>query len=168
MTITLENSRIRQETRYGNTFDGFDTVLREYFLGHLIEEIGEARKYIPRKKWKDTPRHFANDKGVFREYLDELVDIHLFIENFLLATGFTEFDFSAFYAEYSNIFEEPDFHEIIRQMNLLVLQTISPTAMAKTFGRILNASQIFATEFEEAYTAKVEYNKVRSDHKEVI
>jgi hypothetical protein len=48
------------------------------YMGHMIEEIHEARVYVPRRAWKnDEPCYIDNEK-LRKEFVAELFDILLF------------------------------------------------------------------------------------------
>lgn len=165
--ITLKNSKIRQQTKYA---ENFSVDKYEIFLGHLIEEIGEAREYVPRKEWKEPTFNFSTSNKDFEEYLLELVDIHLFLENTLLFTNHElldfNFDFGKFYQEE---WEECDldFHMIVISMNDLIrslIYDINFIDAADSFLRILEFSNVTPNTFLKFYTKKLDFNQVREDH----
>ena len=62
-------------------------------MGHLVEEMIEARVYVPRRSWKnDEPSYMDNDE-LRKEFVAELFDILLFHRAVLAYAGVTGEEF---------------------------------------------------------------------------
>ncbi|MDX1371623.1 MAG: hypothetical protein R3321_04095 [Nitrososphaeraceae archaeon] len=48
------------------------------FLGHLVEEVHEARALVPRRSWKTTERSFLEDQSLYDAFIAEMYDLLLF------------------------------------------------------------------------------------------
>jgi len=56
-------------------------------MSHLIEELVEARVYVPRKSWKKVERSFNDDPKLREEFIVELYDCLLFFRAILAYAG---------------------------------------------------------------------------------
>ena len=64
-------------------------------MGHLMEELVEARVYVPRRSWKNNePSYLDNDK-LRKEFIAELFDILLFHRAILAYAGVSGREFAA-------------------------------------------------------------------------
>jgi hypothetical protein len=173
--INLSYCAERQINLYGYKREELFVVnpdQQDYFLGHIIEEVGEARKCFPRKSWKSDEPDFTKDLNVRKEFLKELVDIHLFIENyFLFSIDKPIWLTTEFEDYYSNTVESiVDFPQLVREFNALieVFFWAKPElyfyAVVRQFAIILNVAGVTKNEFLMAYKEKVKFNQVRPDH----
>ena len=48
-------------------------------MGHMQEEIIEARQYVPRRDWRTAEKSFMDDERTWNEYVEELADVMLFL-----------------------------------------------------------------------------------------
>ena len=67
-------------------------MVRDY-LAHAIEEIHEARAYVPRRTWKNEEVSFLDDKDKRGEFVAEMFDILLFHRAVLAYAGVTPEEF---------------------------------------------------------------------------
>ncbi len=63
------------------------------YMGHMIEEVQEARAYVPRRSWKNDQVSFLDDQEKRGEFVTELVDILLFHRAVLAYAGITPDEF---------------------------------------------------------------------------
>ena len=63
------------------------------YMGHMIEEIHEARAYVPRRSWKNDQVSFLDDQEKRGEFVAELFDILLFHRAVLAYAGVTPEEF---------------------------------------------------------------------------
>jgi hypothetical protein len=139
-------------------------------LGHIIEEVGEARKYFPRKSWKAKEPDFTKDKSLREEYITELVDIHIFLENFALHYYPPDYDinFDLLYFDIQPGETHPtNFVYLVELFNSLIRVLIQehPHLAFMIFSNILLESGISGLEFFEYYQRKISHNEKREDHK---
>jgi len=65
------------------------------YMGHLVEELVEARVYVPRRSWKNNePSYLDNDK-LRKEFVAECFDILLFHRAILAYAGVSGEEFAA-------------------------------------------------------------------------
>ena len=64
-------------------------------MGHLMEEMVEARVYVPRRSWKNNEPSYLNDDTLRKEFVAELFDILLFHRAILAYAGITGEEFTA-------------------------------------------------------------------------
>lgn len=64
-------------------------------MGHLMEELVEARVYVPRRSWKNNEPSYLNDPELRKEFIAELFDILLFHRSVLAFAGITGEEFAA-------------------------------------------------------------------------
>lgn len=64
----------------------------EHF-GHLIEELIEARVYVPRRSWKNGEPSYLDSPLLRKEFIAELFDIMLFFRAILAYAGVTGEEF---------------------------------------------------------------------------
>ena len=64
------------------------------FMGHLTEELMEARVYVPRRSWKNNEPSYLNDPELRSEFVAELFDILLFHRSILAYAGITGEEFT--------------------------------------------------------------------------
>ena len=65
----------------------------EHF-GHMMEEMIEARVYVPRRSWKNGERSFRDNDELRREFVAEMYDILLFHRAILAYAGVTGEEFA--------------------------------------------------------------------------
>jgi hypothetical protein len=70
----------------------------EHF-GHMVEEMIEARVYVPRRSWKNGERSFMDNSELRREFVAEMYDILLFFRAILAYGGVTGEEFAQIAAE---------------------------------------------------------------------
>ena len=63
-------------------------------MGHLMEEMVEARVYVPRRSWKNNEPSFLDDPKLREEFVAELFDITLFHRAILAYAGVTGEEFT--------------------------------------------------------------------------
>lgn len=63
-------------------------------LGHMSEEMVEARVYVPRRSWKNNEPSYLNDATLRKEFVAELFDITLFFRSILAYAGITGEEFA--------------------------------------------------------------------------
>ena len=63
------------------------------YMAHMIEEIHEARAYVPRRTWKNEEVSFLDDEDKRREFVAEMFDILLFHRAVLAYAGVTPEEF---------------------------------------------------------------------------
>lgn len=63
-------------------------------LGHMSEEMVEARVYVPRRSWKNNEPSYLNDATLRKEFVAELFDITLFFRSILAYAGVTGEEFA--------------------------------------------------------------------------
>jgi hypothetical protein len=63
-------------------------------MGHLIEELVEARVYVPRRSWKNNEPSYLDDPQLRREFVAELFDMTLFHRAILAYAGITGEEFA--------------------------------------------------------------------------
>jgi hypothetical protein len=68
-------------------------------MSHMIEEIIEARVYVPRRSWKTDEPSFLDNEELRKEFIAELVDILLFHRAVLAFAGVTGEEFADVAAE---------------------------------------------------------------------
>jgi hypothetical protein len=68
-------------------------------MGHLVEEMVEARVYVPRRSWKTAEPSFLDDAKLRKEFVAELFDILLFHRAILAFAGVTGEEFAVAAAE---------------------------------------------------------------------
>lgn len=71
-------------------------------LGHLQEEVIEARVYVPRRSWKTAEVSYLDNEKLRKEFIAELFDIILFHRAILAYAGITGEEFAAVAAEKLN------------------------------------------------------------------
>jgi hypothetical protein len=64
-------------------------------MGHLVEELVEARVYVPRRSWKTNEPSFLDNEQVRSEFVAECFDILLFHRSILAYAGVTGEEFAA-------------------------------------------------------------------------
>lgn len=67
-------------------------MVRDY-MAHMIEEIHEARAYVPRRTWKNEEVSFLDDPDKRGEFIAECFDILLFHRAVLAYAGVTAEEF---------------------------------------------------------------------------
>jgi hypothetical protein len=68
-------------------------------MSHMIEEIVEARVYVPRRFWKNGERSYLDSPEMRREFIAEMYDVLLFHRATLAYAGVTGEEFSKIAAE---------------------------------------------------------------------
>lgn len=63
-------------------------------MGHLVEELIEARVYVPRRSWKNSEPSYLHDPKLREEFVAELFDILLFHRAILAYAGVTGEEFA--------------------------------------------------------------------------
>jgi len=63
-------------------------------MGHLIEEVIEARFLVPRRQWKKTEVSYLDSPELREEFCMELFDILLFHRSILAYSGITGEEFA--------------------------------------------------------------------------
>jgi hypothetical protein len=63
-------------------------------LSHLIEEVIEARCFVPRRSWKLSEPSYLNDENLRAEFIAELFDVTLFFRSVLAYAGITGEEFA--------------------------------------------------------------------------
>ena len=63
------------------------------YMGHMIEEVHEARAYVPRRTWKNDQVSYLDDQGKRGEFIAEMFDILLFHRAVLAYAGITPEEF---------------------------------------------------------------------------
>jgi hypothetical protein len=63
------------------------------YMAHLIEEVHEARAYVPRRTWKNEEVSFMDDGDKRNEFVAEMFDILLFHRAVLAYAGVTPEEF---------------------------------------------------------------------------
>jgi hypothetical protein len=71
-------------------------------IGHLIEEVIEARVYVPRRSWKTNEPSFLDNEKLRKEFIAECFDILLFHRAILAYAGVTGEEFAAIAEEKLN------------------------------------------------------------------
>jgi len=67
-------------------------MVRDY-MAHMIEEIHEARAYVPRRTWKNEEVSFLDDEDKRGEFMVEMLDVLLFHRAVLAYAGVTPEEF---------------------------------------------------------------------------
>jgi len=67
-------------------------MVRDY-MAHMIEEIHEARAYVPRRTWKNEEVSFLDDSDKRGEFCAEMLDILLFHRAVLAYAGISPEEF---------------------------------------------------------------------------
>ena len=68
-------------------------------IGHMQEEIIEARVYVPRRSWKTSEPSFLDNEKLRKEFIAELFDVLLFHRSVLAYAGVTGEEFAEVAAE---------------------------------------------------------------------
>jgi len=68
-------------------------------MSHLMEELVEARVYVPRRSWKTNEPSYLNSDELRKEFVAELFDITLFFRSILAFAGISGEEFAAGAAE---------------------------------------------------------------------
>ena len=63
-------------------------------MGHMMEEMVEARVYVPRRSWKNGEPSFLDDGGKREEFVAECFDVLLFHRAVLAYAGVTGEEFA--------------------------------------------------------------------------
>ena len=63
-------------------------------MGHLVEELVEARVYVPRRSWKNNEPSFLDSEKLREEFVAELFDILLFHRAILAYAGVSGEEFA--------------------------------------------------------------------------
>lgn len=63
------------------------------YLGHMIEEVIEARRLVPRRTWKKEEISFLHSDFLRKEFISEMFDILLFHRAVLAYAGVTGEEF---------------------------------------------------------------------------
>ena len=71
----------------------YDKMIK--YMSHMIEEIIEARIYVPRRSWKNKERSFMDSPELRQEFIAEMYDILLFHRAVLNYAGVTAEEFCA-------------------------------------------------------------------------
>lgn len=66
----------------------------EHF-GHMMEEMVEARVYVPRRSWKNSEHSYLDSPELRREFVAEMYDILLFHRAILAYAGVTGDEFAS-------------------------------------------------------------------------
>jgi len=75
------------------TSDFFDEALQARYakiiehMGHLVEEMVEARVYVPRRSWKNNEPSYLDNDDLRKEFVAEMFDILLFHRAILAYAG---------------------------------------------------------------------------------
>lgn len=48
-------------------------------LGHIIEEVVEARQCVPRRSWRKDEVGYLDNRTLFDDFVSELADVQLFL-----------------------------------------------------------------------------------------
>lgn len=81
------------------TSEFFDEALQARYakiiehMGHLVEEMIEARVYVPRRSWKNNEPSYLDNDELRKEFVAELFDILLFHRAVLAYAGVTGEEF---------------------------------------------------------------------------
>jgi hypothetical protein len=70
----------------------------EHF-GHMVEEMIEARVYVPRRSWKRNEPSFLDNEKRRKEFIAEMYDVILFHRAVLAYGGITGEEFAQIAAE---------------------------------------------------------------------
>ena len=71
-------------------------------MSHMIEEIIEARVYVPRRSWKTAEPSYMDNEKLRKEFIAECFDILLFHRAVLAFAGITGEEFAEIAAEKLN------------------------------------------------------------------
>jgi len=63
-------------------------------MGHLSEELVEARVYVPRRSWKTNEPSYLNNDKLREEFIAEVFDLLLFHRSILAYAGVTGEEFA--------------------------------------------------------------------------
>lgn len=63
------------------------------YMGHLVEEVIEARRLVPRRSWKTEEISYMKSKFLRNEFISEMFDILLFHRAVLAYAGVTGEEF---------------------------------------------------------------------------
>jgi hypothetical protein len=63
-------------------------------MSHMIEEIIEARVYVPRRSWKNGERSYLDNAELRKEFVAEMYDVILFHRAVLAYAGVTGEEFA--------------------------------------------------------------------------
>ena len=85
--------QLDQETRHAKVIE---------HMGHLSEELVEARVYVPRRSWKTSEPSFLDNEKLRKEFIAECFDILLFHRAILAYAGVTGEEFAAIAEEKLN------------------------------------------------------------------
>lgn len=81
------------------TFETFSDAMKFRYqkviehMGHLVEEMVEARVYVPRRSWKNQEVSFLDNDDLRGEFVAEMFDILLFHRAILAYAGVTGDEF---------------------------------------------------------------------------
>lgn len=97
----LELSRVDGFLKIGadDTREFFDDAIQARYtkiiehMGHLVEEMVEARVYVPRRSWKNGEPSYMDNDELRKEFVAELFDILLFHRAVLAYAGVTGEEF---------------------------------------------------------------------------
>ena len=73
--------------------DRFTKVIEH--MGHMMEEMVEARVYVPRRSWKNNEPSYLDNQQLRKEFVAELFDILLFHRAILAYAGVSGEEFAA-------------------------------------------------------------------------
>lgn len=68
-------------------------------MGHLMEEMVEARVYVPRRSWKNNEPSFLDNPELRKEFIAEMFDVTLFHRAILAYAGVSGEEFTKVAAE---------------------------------------------------------------------
>jgi hypothetical protein len=68
-------------------------------MSHMVEEIIEARVYVPRRSWKNGERSYLDSPEMRREFIAEMYDVLLFFRATLAYAGVTGEEFAEIAAQ---------------------------------------------------------------------
>lgn len=99
------DSLLRLTQNAPDTLENFDEALKFRYakiiehMGHLMEEMVEARVYVPRRSWKNGEPSFLDNDELRHEFVAELFDILLFHRAILAYAGIGGEEFAQVAAE---------------------------------------------------------------------
>lgn len=90
-----------------NVLERYEKVIE--YMGHLIEEVIEARRLVPRRTWKKEEISYLNSDFLRKEFISEMFDILLFHRAVLAYAGITGEEFEQIALEkYQYNLQRPD------------------------------------------------------------
>lgn len=87
--------------------DRYEKIIE--YMGHMVEEVIEARRLVPRRSWKKEEISYLNSDFLRKEFISEMFDILLFHRAVLAYAGISGEEFEQIALEkYQYNLQRPD------------------------------------------------------------